>query len=81
MSRSYKYYPVMKDGNRSKKYNKRLANKAVRHTDLASGCAYKRVYNQYNLCDYWYAEWKRSKFVWWDTEEEYQKWLRRLRNK
>ena len=81
MSRSYKKSPVMKDGNRSKKYDKRLANKAVRHADLTSGCAYKRVYNQYNICDFWCAEWKHSRFVWWDSEEEYQKYLRRLKAK
>ena len=81
MSRSYKHNAVMKDGNRSKKQDKRLANKAVRRTDLASGCAYKRVYNQYNICDYLCAEWNRGKYVWWRSEEEYQKYLRRLKAK
>jgi hypothetical protein len=81
MSRSHKKHLVQKDNGKSKRYNKKQANKAARHADLASGCAYKRVYNQYDICDYRCAEWNRGKFVWWDSEEAYQKYLRRLRAK
>lgn len=84
MSRSRKKCGVIKDNGRSKKYDKRLANKAVRHRDLASGCAYKRVYNQYNICDYWHGVWGRSfwrSHEWFGSEEEYQAYLRRLYNK
>ena len=37
MSRSYKKHPVCKDGNRSKKASKKLANRRVRNSILSGG--------------------------------------------
>lgn len=81
MSRSRKKCGVIKDNGRSKKYNKRMADKVIRHRDLASGCAYKRVYNQYNICGYWCGDFRKPRIKWWNTEEEYQKYIRSLYNK
>ena len=81
MSRSRKKCGVIKDNGRSKKYDKRLANKAVRHADLSSGCSYKKVYDQYNICDYWCSDFREPRIKWWDDEKEYQAYLRRLYNK
>lgn len=53
MSRSRKKTPVLKEDGKSKKIDKRLANRAVRRTrDLPNGNAYRRVYDQYSICDY-----------------------------
>ena len=54
MSRSYKKNPVIKDNRRgSKKFWKALTNNRLKQHDVASGCAYKRLVGEYNLCDYW----------------------------
>ena len=52
MSRSYKKYPVIKDGGKSKKFWKKLSNNILKQHDVASGCAYKRLVEQYSFCDY-----------------------------
>ena len=54
MSRSYKKFPWCGD---TKTVGKKLANKAVRNGkyknyDIPDGGWYKKVYNQYNVCDY-----------------------------
>lgn len=50
MSRSYKKQPYIKDHNRGQK---KLANRKVRNTpDISNGSYYKRVYQQWNICDY-----------------------------
>ena len=54
MSRSFKKVPIIKDGT-CKKYGKRYANKKVRHIDIDSGCAYKKAFESYNICDYSYG--------------------------
>ena len=54
LARSYRK-PVAVDGYKSKwKIKaKQLANRAVRlNKDLANGCAYKKVFNSWNICDY-----------------------------
>ena len=55
MSRSYKHTP--RSGNKKDKFFKRYANRKVRHqlpTDKHSlkGAAYKKVFCQYEICDY-----------------------------
>ena len=51
MSRSYKHSPCIVVGC---KKEKKTANKTVRRYkgDLNNGCAYKRLYNSYNIRDY-----------------------------
>ena len=74
MSRSYKKSPFVTD-----KYNKRkgkhFANKRVRKLDLSEDALggksvqYKRVYPQYDICDYcWY--WTKEEAIknWQETE-------------
>lgn len=55
MSRSYKKIPITKDGGKSSKIEKRLANKKVRRNiyDIPNkGKAYKKIYNSWNIDDY-----------------------------
>lgn len=56
MSRSRRKTPYLTDGQDSagvRKLARRLANRKVRRQkDLASGGAYKRVYESWNICDY-----------------------------
>lgn len=53
MSRSYKKYPVYKDG-KSGKIGKRYANKKVRRYKdyIANGGAYKKIYESRNIHDF-----------------------------
>lgn len=54
MSRSYKKNPVYKDRN---PYNKKRANRKVRRSKhLSDGCHYKRLFPQWDICDYWTRE-------------------------
>ncbi len=68
MSRSYKKHPFIKDGGRSSKKDKQLANRAVRrgNKDLSKkGKGYKRIYCSYDINDYisrW--PWKEAKKEW-----------------
>ena len=59
MSRSYKKNPVVKDKGKNEK---RFANKKVRRTkNVPNGGAYKKVYNQYDICDYcWRTCWRTT---------------------
>lgn len=55
MSRSYKKHPITKDGGRSSKIGKKLANKKVRkNVDKlpSKGKAYKKIYNSWDINDY-----------------------------
>lgn len=54
MSRSYKRTPVCKDGNKSKKFGKRQANKRVRKTKELGRKSklYRKAYEPWNVCDY-----------------------------
>ena len=55
MSRSYKKTPIVKDGGKSSKKSKRLANKKVRrNTDKLAikGKSYKKIYNSWDINDY-----------------------------
>lgn len=51
MSRSYKKTAGWKDHNKSsKKFASRKARRRI--NDLQDGSMYKKIYNQYNICDY-----------------------------
>lgn len=50
MSRSRKKTAVWKQDN--DRDFKRIANKRVRHLDVPSGGAFKKVFCSYNICDY-----------------------------
>lgn len=61
MSRSYKHYPCTKDSGRSKKEDKQLANRKVRHVhDIIDGMMYKRIYESYDICDHKWKECTRA---------------------
>ena len=50
MSRSYKKHLWTKDHNSGAK---RTANRKVRHTkEIADGGSYRKIYEQYNICDW-----------------------------
>ena len=52
MARSYKKNPILKIAPVRKAYPKRQASHKVRHVDeLASGGAYKRCFNSWDICD------------------------------
>lgn len=83
MSRSYKKTPVSKDGG-CKKWVKRQAAKAVRRYDgkIAKGGSYKKLFEQWNICDYWsYEEWnvhtKRSYEMYGWNKSHWLKWYYR----
>lgn len=76
MSRSYKKYPMCKQG-KSNKIGKRCANNKVRMylksgKEITSGKLYKRIFESWEICDYHFStswkEWKRrwgnNKFEW-----------------
>jgi hypothetical protein len=50
MSRSRKHTPIYKFHN--DRYFKRLSNRIIRHRDIPSGGAFKRVMCSYDICDY-----------------------------
>jgi hypothetical protein len=54
MSRSYYKYPSFSsDGPNHRRYAKRQANKKVRRTkNIPNGCAYRKVYNPWNIVDF-----------------------------
>ena len=67
MSRSYRHTPIVKIPCGPTKISKRLANKAARHKDIPSGCAYRKVYDSWNIFDYtcnFYRWYKRGKDRW-----------------
>jgi hypothetical protein len=59
MSRSFRDFPGWSDNNKGKKAAKRFANKKVRNTKgISNGGCYKKLYEQWNICDYngrWYS--------------------------
>lgn len=50
MSRSYKKTAIWKQ--RNDKDFKRYSNKMIRHTDIASGSAFKRIMETWDICDF-----------------------------
>ncbi len=49
MSRSYKKVPIIKDYNR---YDKRQANKRVRHIDINNGNNYRKLYESLDIYEH-----------------------------
>ena len=74
MSRSYKKHPVCKDGNRSKKVSKKLANRRVRNSILSGGkyMQYKICYERWDVCDYRFYQEKEV-----GMDEEEMKWWKK----
>ena len=70
MSRSYKRFPVCKDGGpKWNKFAKRVANKKVRNTrGIPSGRSYKKVYETWNIHD-------------WVCYYPFNKWMERENNR
>ena len=56
MSRSYKKTPIIKDNGRSKKVQKRFANRRVRnyikHNDIGKGKQYRKLFDSWEIADY-----------------------------
>lgn len=61
MSRSYRKTPIIKDNGKHKQFSKRQANKKVRHEFCGSGAEYKRHFEQYDICDFYYFVDKKDK--------------------
>ena len=66
MSRSRRKTPVFKDQDRG---GKKFANKRVRShfrqgKDLSNGSGYKRLYEQWDICDYKSYYWNNSYLRW-----------------
>lgn len=74
MSRSYKKHPVCKDGNRSKKVSKKLANRRVRNSILSGGKSmqYKICYERWDVSDYRFYQEKEV-----GMDEEEMKWWKK----
>ena len=54
MSRSYRKTPIIKDNSKHRKLFKHLANKKVRREACGNGAEYKKHFDQYDICDYYY---------------------------
>lgn len=65
MSRSYKKTPIIKDSSKTKRIDKRNANKSVRHNkDLSGkGNGYKKCFESYDINDYYYGSYSLSETV------------------
>lgn len=61
MSRSYRKTPIIKNNGKHKQFSKRQANKKVRREICGSGAEYKRHYEQYDICDFYYFVDKKDK--------------------
>lgn len=69
MSRSYKKHPISKDGNRSSKKDKQIANRKIRRNyknDLPTrGKGFRKFSDSYDINDY---------IEYWSKEEAIQDW-------
>ena len=69
MSRSYKKHLWIRLKGDSSKEGKRLANKRIRHkTDVPDGRAYRKYYDQWNICDGQYLYDPRPRWYNWGQE-------------
>ena len=69
MSRSYRKHPISKDGGRSSKQQKKMANRKVRRATFdelpIKGAGYKKHFPQYDINDYvTYWSWQQAKEDW-----------------
>lgn len=79
MSRSRKKIGIIKDNGKSKKYWKKQANKKARKVDVPDGGAYKKQYDQYELCDYKFTEWRLKNSLYYNEyTEERDLWLQKV---
>ena len=85
MSKSYKKYLFCKDGNKSSKENKKIANGIVRAKNkrvingasrsrddipIRSRGAYKKAYDSYNINDYIIRETEEEARRWWEENSD-----------
>ena len=70
MSRSYKKTPVVKDRS---PYHKNQANRRVRRTKgvVFKGALYKRLFEQYDICDYALYAYKSIRLMTFDERKDY----------
>lgn len=70
MSRSRKKTPIFKDHEkRPNRPMKAFANKKVRHTkDIPSGSSYKKIFNSWDISDYFFYCTKKEAIQWWEDE-------------
>jgi len=70
MSRSYRApWFVDSYGSKYKKLTKRAANRAVRRTaEVADGCAYRKVFNPYDIVDSKW-QWDPDGWIFWHNGE------------
>lgn len=61
MSRSYRKTPIIKDHGKHKQFFKRQANKKCRKERVGNGGEYKKHYDQYSICDWFYFLKNRGK--------------------
>lgn len=54
MSRSYRKIPIVKDNGKHKQFFKRQANKRCRKEIVGNGGEYKKHYDQYSICDWFF---------------------------
>ena len=73
MSRSYKKHLIRKDGSGSKwkPFRKNQANRRIRRSpDVPNGNAYRRLYDQWNLCDWVFQYDPAIRYYWRNGERE-----------
>lgn len=73
MSRSYKHIGFCKC-EKSCKIGKKFANKRVRNYkgEIPNGKAYKKIYNSWDICDYYNIETWNSYKKWWSHPRWWQ---------
>ena len=80
MSRSMKKFPGMSDGDCGKKFQKRAANKKVRHYRLwlPNGSTFKKLYDQWDICDHNFRRYSKEDMMKWCEKWADSWWARRL---
>ena len=90
MSRSFKHTPHCKC-EKSCKWGKKQANKRVRHYkgEIGNGKNYRKLYNSYDICDYYHIETWQGFKKWWEQprwwqeprEVDYYEWYKTYKRK
>ena len=81
MAHSYKKFPGFSDNDNRKFFQKRAANRVVRHTmEVSNGKAYRKLYNPWKICDHncrYYSKadgWNMAEKFDWDFNYKY--WIK-----
>lgn len=76
MSRSYRKTPIVKDCSKhGAKWAKRRANKRVRRISrglIGKSKLYRKHYERWDICDYWYYYPKSEAIADWKSEEDFK---------